>query len=143
MKKFIKRKNIKIFKTLDENNLGSIARTVLSSFIIFFIFYTLPIIINFTNNKILKTQEFRNNSKTILVYTLDKKNGIVYVTTGNPQPSLYGVNRLGSNHRSASLIAVDLKKKEILWDFQETFHDLWDFDIPTPPIVPDERRAQW
>ncbi len=75
MKKFIKRKNIKIFKTLDENNLGSIARTVLSSFIIFFIFYTLPIIINFTNNKILKTQEFRNNSKTILVYTLDKKNG--------------------------------------------------------------------
>ena len=74
MKRFIKRKNIKILKTLDDNNLGSIARTVLCSFIIFFAFYTLPIIINFTNNKILKTQEFRNNSKTILVYTLDKKN---------------------------------------------------------------------
>ena len=68
---------------------------------------------------------------------LDKKNGIVYVTTGNPQPSLYGVNRSGANHRSTSLIAVDLRKKEILWDFQETFHDLWDFDIPTPPILHD------
>ena len=69
MKRLIKKKNIKILKILDENNLGSIARTFLSSLIIFFIFYTLPIIINFINNKILNTQEFRNNSKTILVYT--------------------------------------------------------------------------
>ncbi|MDA9598785.1 glucosaminidase domain-containing protein [Candidatus Pelagibacter sp.] len=78
MKKLIKRKNIRILKTLDENNLGSIARTFLSSLIVFFIFYSLPIIIDFTNNKILETKEFRNNSKTILVYTLDKtKNGIL------------------------------------------------------------------
>ena len=52
---------------------------------------------------------------------LDKKNGIVYVTTGNPQPSLYGVNRLGTNHRSASLIAVDLKKKRYYGIFRKLF----------------------
>ncbi len=73
MKKIIKHKNIKVLKTLDDNNLGSIARTFLSSFIIIFIFYSLPLIVNFTNDKLLNTKEFRNNSKTILAYTLDKK----------------------------------------------------------------------
>ena len=76
MKKIIKNKKIKVLKTLDDNNLGSIARTLLSSFVIIFIFYSLPLIINFTNDKFLNSKEFRNNSKTVLAYTLDKqKNG--------------------------------------------------------------------
>ena len=33
----------------------------------------MPLIINFTDKKILNTDEFRNNSKTVLAYTLDKK----------------------------------------------------------------------
>ena len=74
MKKFLKKKNIRVLKTLDENNLGSIARVFLSSFILIFIFYSLPLIVNFANNRILNTQETKNNSKTILAYTLDKKN---------------------------------------------------------------------
>jgi len=74
MKKFLKKKNIRVLKTLDENNLGSIARVFLSSFILIFIFYSLPLIVNFANNRILNTQEIKNNSKTILAYTLDKKN---------------------------------------------------------------------
>ena len=73
MRKIIRNKNIKVFKTLDDNNLGSIARVVLSSFIMIFVFYSLPLMINFTNDKLLNTKEFRNNSKTILAYTLDKK----------------------------------------------------------------------
>ena len=72
MRKFIKHKNIRVLKTLDENNLGSIARVLLSSFVIIFIFYSLPLIINFTNEQVLNTREFKNNSKTILAYTLDK-----------------------------------------------------------------------
>ena len=73
MKKFIKKRNIKVFKTLDENNLGSVARVFLSGFIVIFIFYSLPLVINFTNNNILNTKVFKNNSKTILAYKLDKK----------------------------------------------------------------------
>ncbi len=73
MKKiFRKRKNI-VLQAIDNNNLGSVARTLLSSVIIVFIFYSLPLIVNFTNDSILNTKEFRNNSKTILAYTLDKK----------------------------------------------------------------------
>ena len=74
MKKIFKNRKYKVLKTLDDNNIGSIARTLLSSFIVVFAFYSLPLIANFTNEKILNTKEFRNNSKTVLAYTLDKQN---------------------------------------------------------------------
>ena len=70
-----KRNNLnKAIKAIDENNLGSIVRIFLCSFVVIFFFYSLPLVINFTNNKILNANEFRNNSKIILAYTLDKKN---------------------------------------------------------------------
>ena len=74
MKRIFKNKKYKVLKTLDDNNMGSIARILLSSFIVVFVFYSLPLIANFTNEKILNTKEFRNNSKTVLAYTLDKQN---------------------------------------------------------------------
>ena len=52
MVKFMKKKN-KVLKVLDDNNLGSVARIFLSSLLVIFIFYSLPLIINFTNNQIL------------------------------------------------------------------------------------------
>tara|TARA_Y100000992_G_scaffold280320_1_gene227278 strand:- start:11621 stop:12706 length:1086 start_codon:yes stop_codon:yes gene_type:complete len=73
MRKFIKKRNIKVLRTIRENDLGSLPRIFLSSFIVILFFYSLPIIINFTNNKILKNNEFINNSKIILAYTLDNK----------------------------------------------------------------------
>ena len=55
MKRFIKKNNLKVFKVISDNNLGSIFRIFLSSLILIFFFYSLPIIINFTNSKILLT----------------------------------------------------------------------------------------
>ena len=76
MKKIIRNNKNRLLKTLDDNNLGAIARTILSSFVIIFGFYSLPLIIKFTNNKILNTKDLGNNSKTVLAYSLDKqKNG--------------------------------------------------------------------
>ena len=71
MKRFIKKKN-EVLNTIEKNNLGSLARVFLSSFVVIFFFYSVPIVINLANNKILTTKEFRNNSKTVLAYTLDK-----------------------------------------------------------------------
>ena len=73
MRKIFKKKKYKIFESIANNNLGSIARTLLSSVVVVFIFYSLPLIINFASDNFLNTKEFRNNSKTVLVYTLDKK----------------------------------------------------------------------
>lgn len=73
MKKIFKKRKNKVLEAIDNNNLGSIARTLLSSIAVIFLFYSLPILINFTSDNILSSKEFRNNSKTVLAYTLDKK----------------------------------------------------------------------
>tara|TARA_B100002003_G_scaffold243535_1_gene268147 strand:- start:597 stop:2624 length:2028 start_codon:yes stop_codon:yes gene_type:complete len=65
----------------------------------------------------------------------DSKNGIVFLTTGNPLPYLVGVKRPGKNLFANSLIAFDVRNKKLLWYFQETCHDLWNFDIAAPPIL--------
>ena len=73
MKRLIKKKKLKVLKLIKDNNLGPIVRTFLSSFILIFFFYSIPILINFTNNQMLNTKEFQNNSKAVLAYTLNKK----------------------------------------------------------------------
>jgi quinoprotein glucose dehydrogenase len=65
----------------------------------------------------------------------DKDKGIIFLATGNPFPTTYGVKRKGHNNRSNSVIAIDLINQKILWSFQETSHDLWNLDIPSPPIL--------
>ncbi len=67
--------------------------------------------------------------------SLDDKRGILYFTTGNPHFYFDGTLRPGDNPRSNSIIAVDINKKKIAWSFQETSHDIWNSDIPSPPIL--------
>ena len=67
--------------------------------------------------------------------SLDEERGIAYLTTGNPGPVLVGVDRPGRNPYSSSVVAIDVKKGAILWDFQEVSHDLWDLDIAAPPLL--------
>tara|TARA_B100001123_G_scaffold126195_1_gene147059 strand:- start:250 stop:2628 length:2379 start_codon:yes stop_codon:yes gene_type:complete len=66
---------------------------------------------------------------------LDENYGILYLSTGNPRPALVGINRPGNNYNSNSLIAIDLIKNKILWKFQDVAHDLWDYDMASPPIL--------
>lgn len=65
----------------------------------------------------------------------DNKNGIVYLTTGNAKPYFVGVERPGKNLFADSIIAFDVRNKKMLWYFQETCHDIWNFDIAAPPIL--------
>lgn len=65
----------------------------------------------------------------------DINKGILYFTTGNPHHYFDGTQRPGINPNSNSVIAVDLNKKKILWSFQETAHDIWNSDLPAPPIL--------
>ena len=67
--------------------------------------------------------------------SIDTKNDLLFLTTGNPRPALIGSSRKGPNKNANSVIAIDLKKKEIAWTFQEVLHDLWDYDIASPPIL--------
>ena len=74
MKRKFYKKKTKVLKFFDERNLGSLPRIFISSIIVIFFFYSMPIIISFKNKDSL---EFQNNSKAVLAYTLNKtKNGL-------------------------------------------------------------------
>ena len=62
---------IKFLKFFDKNEFGSIPRIFISSLILIFFFYSMPIFISFVNKDNL---EFQNNSKAVLAYTLNSKN---------------------------------------------------------------------
>ena len=64
---------------------------------------------------------------------IDRK--ILYVTTGNAGFFTDGTVRPGKNKYSNSVVAIDIKNKKLLWEFQEIEHDIWDFDIAAPPIL--------
>ncbi len=68
-------------------------------------------------------------------FSLDKKRGVAFITTGNAGRYFNGVNRPGDNKYANSIIAIDIKNKKKLWDFQEVRHDIWNLDIPAPPIL--------
>ena len=72
MRKLIKKNRIKVFRVLEENDLNSLPRILLSSVLLVIFFYSLPIVIDFTNNKIESSAGIQNNSKAILAYTLNK-----------------------------------------------------------------------
>tara|TARA_B100001057_G_scaffold43215_1_gene38645 strand:- start:15 stop:1097 length:1083 start_codon:yes stop_codon:yes gene_type:complete len=73
MKKIFKRNKINTLKLIKDNNLQSLPRMFLSCLIVLSIFYSMPIIINFTNSKIESSAGIENNSKAILAYTLNNQ----------------------------------------------------------------------
>jgi quinoprotein glucose dehydrogenase len=50
---------------------------------------------------------------------------------------MYGGLRPGANLYGESIVAVELRTGERRWHFQTSHHPLWDYDIPTAPILVD------
>ncbi len=69
--------------------------------------------------------------------TADAEAGLVYMTLGSPSPNYYGGDRPGANLFGNSLVAVDMQTGEYRWHFQTIHHDLWDWDLPAPPVLFD------
>jgi glucose dehydrogenase len=65
----------------------------------------------------------------------DLERKILYVSTGNAGRFYEGINRPGNNKYSNSLLAIDVENKKLLWEFQEIQHDIWNYDIASPPIL--------
>jgi len=74
----IQRKNLKIFKYFDDRRIGSLPRILIACIFIVFSFYSLPLISSYTKKNFMITNEFQNNSKSILAYTLNEKNNGTY-----------------------------------------------------------------
>ncbi len=69
--------------------------------------------------------------------TVDEELGLFYVPTETATNDYFGGYRPGDNLFANSLIALDAETGERRWHFQFTHHELWDYDIPTAPILVD------
>jgi len=67
--------------------------------------------------------------------TVDEKRGIAYLPFGAPTFDRYGGDHKGANLFSDSLVAVDANTGKYLWHFQVVHHDIWDYDLDTPPVL--------
>jgi quinoprotein glucose dehydrogenase len=67
--------------------------------------------------------------------TVDESRGLVFAGLGSAAFDFYGGDRLGDNLFANSTIALDARTGERKWHFQTTRHDIWDMDLPTPPVL--------
>jgi quinoprotein glucose dehydrogenase len=67
--------------------------------------------------------------------TIDARRGIAYLPFGAPTFDRYGGDHKGANLFSDSLVAVDANTGKYLWHYQVVHHDIWDYDLDTPPVL--------
>jgi alcohol dehydrogenase (cytochrome c) len=68
---------------------------------------------------------------------LDPELGMLYLGTGNPAPQMDDVSRPGDNLYTVSLVALDVRTGELRWHYQQVPHDLWGYDVGSPPVLFD------
>ena len=67
----------------------------------------------------------------------DPELGLVYVVTNPPTIDYYGGFSPGDGLFGTSMIAIDVATGERKWHFQLVHHDVWNYDIPTAPVLLD------
>lgn len=68
-------------------------------------------------------------------FSLDEDKGILFAPTGSASFDFYGGMRKGSTLFANCVLALDANTGKRIWHFQTIHHDVWDKDLPTPPIV--------
>ena len=64
--------------------------------------------------------------------------GLIYLPTGNATPDYWGSHRSGQSELySSSVVALDVATGKERWKFQTVHHDLWDYDVPSQPMLID------
>jgi quinoprotein glucose dehydrogenase len=73
--------------------------------------------------------------------SVDAKLGLIFVPVGSASPDFFGGERLGQNLYANSLVALHGTTGKLAWHFQVVHHDLWDYDIPSQPVLVTLRRG--
>jgi quinoprotein glucose dehydrogenase len=69
----------------------------------------------------------------------DEEQGLAYLPMTSPTSDMYGGHRLGDNVFANTLVCVRCATGERAWHYQIVHHDLWDYDLPSAPILADVR----
>ena len=71
--------------------------------------------------------------------SIDPQLGLLYVAVGNPFGD--STKRIGTNLFTDSILALTLDSGTLKWYFQQTHHDVWDYDSGNQPILFDMQVA--
>lgn len=72
------------------------------------------------------------------IFSVDEERGWVYAPTGNETPDYFGGHRQESSEKYASsVVALDGEDGSLQWSFQTVHHDIWDYDVPSQPVLID------
>ena len=69
--------------------------------------------------------------------SVDSKRDLVFIPTASAAPNFYGGLRPGDNRYANSVLAIRASTGELVWHFQTIHHDIWDWDLPTHPLLVD------
>lgn len=84
-----------------------------------------------------RSWEYTGAANMWTLMSADPELGLVYLPLTAPTMDMYGGHRPGANLYANSLVAVDAETGERVWHFQTVHHDLWDYDLPSAPILAD------
>ncbi len=81
----------------------------------------------------------RSTANTWSVFSVDPQRNLIFVPTGNAQVGLYGTTRDsdGRDYYASSVVALDAASGKVVWHFQTVHHDVWDYDVPSQPVLFD------
>jgi len=65
--------------------------------------------------------------------SIDKERGMVFLALGSPSYDYYGADRIGANLYGNCVLALDATTGHYKWHFQTVHHDIWDYDLASPP----------
>lgn len=69
--------------------------------------------------------------------SIDPKTDTLFMPVGGPSANYYGGDRPGNGLFGNSIVAVNPQTGKLKWFFQTIHHDLWDHDLPAPPVLLD------
>ena len=67
--------------------------------------------------------------------TIDPATGIAYIPIGSASMDFYGGRRKGNDLYGDCLLALDAATGKLIWHFQYTHHDTWDYDPSSAPVL--------
>ena len=83
----------------------------------------------------------RGGTNAWSIMSVDTENKLVFLPLTSPAYDFYGGDRHGANLFSDSIVALDCETGQRKWHFQTIHHDLWDWDLPSQPMLISINRA--
>lgn len=75
----------------------------------------------------------RSGANVWSIMSVDTERGMVFLPIGSASYDFYGADRKGKDLFANSIVALDANTGKLIWYFQLVHHDIWDYDVVSPP----------